>query len=116
MFYKIPGVHYILLYRSLCMKDQLDAYLPQLLEIQTGLERCGIHDSIRKYPEMWGVVFESGSFFKLSADAFLDQITVVFSESKLKKNAEIDTYKFFCDVIEAVDVGGTVLFPVFITN
>ena len=56
------------------------------------------------------------SFFKLSADAFLDQITVVFSESKLKKNAEIDTYKFFCDVIEAVDVGGTVLFPVFITN
>ena len=46
------------------MKDQLDAYLPQLLEIQTGLERCGIHDSIRKYPEMWEVVFESGSFLR----------------------------------------------------
>ena len=86
------------------MKDQLDAYLPQLLEIQTGLERCGIHDSIRKYMEMWGVVFESGS---------LDQITVLFSESQ---TAEIDTYNFLCDVIEAVDVGGTVLFPVFITN
>ena len=54
--------------------------------------------------EMWGVVFESGS---------LDQITVLFSESQ---TAEIDTYNFLCDVIEAVDVGGTVLFPVFITN
>ena len=66
--------------------------------------RTRISSSIRKYMEMWGVVFESGS---------LDQITVLFSESQ---TAEIDTYKFFCDVIEAVDVGGTVLFPVFITN
>ena len=66
MFYKIPGVHYILLYRSLCMKDQLDAYLPQLLEIQTGLERCGIHDSIR-----------NGAQLQLQAGAAKLELTVL---------------------------------------
>ena len=40
--------------------------------------------------------------FMLSAEEILDQSIVEFSESQLKKEAESDTYKYFCDVLEAI--------------
>lgn len=65
---------------------------------------------MRRDKELWKPVFANGSCFTIAADEFLDQIIVNFSESQLRKDAEINTYKFFSDVIESIDSGGTFLF------
>lgn len=94
-------------YRSLCFKDQIGGDLAQLLEIKAGLEACGISSEIvRTKPQLWKILFHSDGFFKLSGDEILDEFTAVFSDSQLKKVAEVDTYKYFCDAIQSIDVGG----------
>lgn len=77
-----------------------------MFQIESGLAECSLITPIRNNPEIWRPVFESGNLFKLSAEEILDQITVEFSESQMAKEKEIDTYKFFCDVLEAIDSGG----------
>ncbi len=91
------------------MKDQLGMYLPQVLQIESGLAQCNLLTPIRSNQKIWQPVFESGNIFKLSAEEILDQSIVEFSESQLKKEAESDTYKYFCDVLEAIDNGGNKL-------
>ena len=93
----------------MCIKDQLGEYLPQLLEIQSGFATCGLVDDLKKNPDLWSIVLESGNTYKLSADEFLDQISAEFSDSQLMKIAEIDAYKFFCDTIEIIAAGGIII-------
>ena len=76
------------------------------MQIDTGLSQCGLTTPIRNNSKIWQPVFESGNMFMLSAEEILDQSIVEFSESQLKKEAESDTYKYFCDVLEAIDNGG----------
>lgn len=90
----------------MCIKDQLGEYLPQLLEIQSGFATCGLVDDLKKNPDLWSIVLESGNTFKLSADEFLDQISAEFSDSQLMK---IAAYKFFCDTIEIIAAGGIII-------
>lgn len=80
--------------------------MPQVLQIEIGLAQCDLIAPIRSSPKIWQPVFESGNIFRLSAQEILDQSIVEFSESQVKKEAEIDTYKYFCDVLEAIDNGG----------
>ncbi|CAB4024133.1 G2 M phase-specific E3 ubiquitin- ligase-like [Paramuricea clavata] len=92
--------------QSLCMKDQIGDVLAELMEIKNGLEACGISsDTIKKRAELWQIMFKSGSFFSLPAEEFLDELIVVFSESQIRKNAEIDVYKFFCDAMLSIENG-----------
>lgn len=65
---------------------------------------------MRRDIELWKPVFVNVNCFTIAADEFLDQITVNFSESQLRRDAEFDTYKFFSDVIETIDNGGIFLF------
>lgn len=65
---------------------------------------------MRRDKELWKPVFANGNCFTIAADEFLDQIIVNFSESQLRRDAEFNTYKFFSDVIESMDNGGTFLF------
>jgi hypothetical protein len=93
-------------FRSLCIKDQIGDVLAELMEIKNGLEACGISsDTIRKRAELWQIMFKSGSFFSLPAEEFLDELIVVFSESQIRKNAEIDVYKYFCDAMLSIENG-----------
>ena len=66
-------------FRSLCVKDQLNEYLPALFQIIHGIEATGLLDVIRKSPEVWNPVFESGNYFKISPDEFLDQLVPHYS-------------------------------------
>ena len=76
----------------MCVKDQIGNHLAQLLEIRTGLEACGISsDIVLRKPELWKILFYSNGFFKLSADEILDEFVAVFSESQLRKPAEVET-------------------------
>ena len=90
----------------MCVKDQLEDYLPQILQIQSGLKECGLTKYLKNEPEIWRPLFESGNMFMVSAGEILDQINVDFSMSQLAKDKEIDTFKFFSDVLECIDAGG----------
>lgn len=78
-----------------------------MLQIKTGLTNCGIMKYIESNPELWRLVFESGNTFKISAEELLEQIVVHFSVSQLAKEKETDTYKFFSDVLESINSGGS---------
>ena len=91
----------------MCIKDQIGEYLPQMLQIKSGLANCGMIKYIESNPELWRVLFESGNTFKISAEELLEQIVVHFSVSQLAKEKEIDTYKFFSDVLEGINSGGS---------
>ena len=81
------------------MKDQIGDVLAELMEIKNGLEACGISsDTIKERAELWHMMFQSGSFFSLSADEFIP----VFSESQIRENTEIDVYKYFCDAMISI--------------
>ena len=90
----------------MCIKDQIGDVLAELMEIRNGLEACGISsNTIKKNAELWHMMFTSGDFFSLSADEFLDDLNAVFSDSQIRKNAEIDVYKYFCDAMMSIDIG-----------
>ena len=95
-----------LYYRSICIKGQLCQYLPQLVQIESGLDECGIVSHLRRNQEIWKPVFASGNCFTITADEFLDNMIVNFSESQIRKDAEINTFKFFSDVVTSIDAGG----------
>ena len=66
------------------MKDQIGDVLAELMEIKNGLEACGISSDTYE---------------------FLDDLIPVFSESQIRKNTEIDVYKYFCDVMISIGTG-----------
>lgn len=77
------------------MKDQLCQYLPQLIEMESGLDDCGILNHIRRNTQIWKPVFASGIFFTITAEEFQDNMTVNFSESQIRKDAETDHFQVF---------------------
>lgn len=81
-----------------------------MLQIESGLANCGMMKYVKSNPELWRVLFENGNIFNISAEELLEQIVVDFSVSQLAKEKEIDTYKFFSDVLEAIDSGGKYLY------
>ncbi|KAJ7381358.1 hypothetical protein OS493_001485 [Desmophyllum pertusum] len=100
----VAGIQPII--QSICIKDQLSQYLPQLVQIESGLYECGILSHMRRNTETWKPVFANGNCFTITADEFLDQMIVNFSESQIRKDAEMNTYKFFSDVMASIDAGG----------
>ena len=91
------------------MKDQLCQYLPQLVQMESGLDDCGILNHMRRNTQIWKPVFASGNSFTITADEFQDNMTVNFSESQIRKDAEITTFKFFSDVLTSIDEGGILI-------
>ena len=89
------------------VKDQIGDDLAQLLKIKAGLEACDISsDVVLRKPQLWKILFHSDGFFKLSADKMLNEFHAVFSDSQLRKPAEVDAFKYFCDAVQCIDVGG----------
>ena len=91
------------------MKDQLCQYLPQLVQMESGLDDCGILNHMRRNTQIWKPVFASANFFTITADEFQDSMIVNFSESQIRKDAEITTFKFFSDVLTSIDAGGILI-------
>ncbi|KAJ7354872.1 hypothetical protein OS493_029427 [Desmophyllum pertusum] len=92
--------------RSICVKDQLSVWLPQLMQLEEGLNVCGLLNAIQQYPDVWKPVFQAGELFQVSAEKFLDEAEVQYSSSQFKKEKEMDTYKAFCDAIQMLEDGG----------
>ena len=58
---------------------------------------------------IWKPVFASANSFTITADEFQDSMIVNFSESQIRKDAEITTFKFFSDVLTSIDAGGILI-------
>ena len=76
------------------------------MQIESGLDECGILSHLRRNTEIWKPVFANGNCFTITADEFLGQMIVNFSESQISKDAEMNTFKFFSDVMASIDAGG----------
>ena len=92
-------------YRSICWKDQLEKYLSSLLKNQKSLNVHGLVEAMRRKPDVWETVFKCGMGFYITADEFLDQLEVQYSPIQMQKEMEVDTFKFFCDVVEKLELG-----------
>ena len=90
---------------SICMKDQFGNILPQLLQLE-GLQTCGLLASIRAYPKLWEPVFVIGKGHQVTANSFIDSFDTVYSDSQVKREAEADTYTFFCDFVHSMHLKG----------
>lgn len=88
------------------MKDQLGNILPQLLQLEEGLQTCGLLASIRAYPKLWEPVFVIGKGHQVTANSLIDSFDIVYSESQVKREAEADTYTYFCDFVHSVHLKG----------
>ena len=97
----------VFFFRSICVMGHFSSILPQIMQLEEGLNCCGILASMRENPKLWELVFKlSNDSFKISAEKFLDQIIPTFSSSQILKEKEIDVYKIFCDYVQAMEVEG----------
>ena len=81
--------------------------LPQIMQLEEGLNCCGILASMGENPKLWEPVFDLGNdSFKISPEKFLDQIIPTFSSSQIFKEKEIDVYKIFCDYVQVMEAEG----------
>ena len=67
------------------------------------LSSCGILESIKKCPNLWKEAFVRGSSKAKSPDEFLDDLEVKHSQSQLRKEKEIDVFKYFCEFIQSLE-------------
>eukprot|EP00794_Sanderia_malayensis_P013170 gene13169-14520_t len=93
--------------QSICIKSQLSAFLPQMLQLMEGLKCHGILSSLREFPTTWKPVFtECNNNVGLNGDEFLDEIVALFSSKQVEKEKELYVYKLFCDFILTLDNDG----------
>ena len=73
-----------------------------------GLELFGVMDAIKEFPQIMRPLFTAGdSIFEWDLEGFLSMIQVAYSPvgSNLYQK-EIDTFKYFSDILEQVSIGG----------
>lgn len=77
------------------------------MQLQQGLNNCGVLASAIKYPKLWEPVFTASSRpSMLTAEEFLDGFVVNFSTTQVLKQKEIDIFKLFSDFVESLDEEG----------
>ena len=84
-------------------------YLPQLVQMESGLDDCGILNHMRRNTEIWKPVFASGIFFTITADKVSGQYDSELQRTQICKDVEIATSKFFSDVLTSIDAGGILI-------
>ena len=102
----IPCVFIMSMYSSICLKDQVGKILPQLLQLEEGLQTCGLLDSNRATSAVWKTALVIGKGIPVTANSLIESFDVLYSDSQAKQEAEADTYTYFCDFIHSVDMNG----------
>lgn len=87
-------------------EDKGGNILPQLLQLEEGLQTYGLLASIRAHPAVWETVFVLGKGHEVTANSLIDSFDVKYSDNHAKREAEADTYTHFNDFIHSVDMNG----------
>ena len=102
----------VLNYRSLFYKTHVTPVYTSLHQFAEGLKLFGVLDAIKDSPDIMRTLFSmsGGAAFAWKVEDFLSEIDVVYSPhgSNLFMK-EVDTYKYFCDVVEQLSIGGKAL-------
>ena len=88
--YSIPCID--LIFSSICLKDQVWSILPQLSQLEEGLNTYGLLSSIQQHPTVWEPVFVAGKGQPITASSLIGCFEVQHSNSQVKRDAESDTY------------------------
>ena len=88
--YSIPCIDFI--FSSICLKDQVGSILPQLSQLEEGLNTYGLLSSIQQHPTVWEPVFVGGKGQPITASSLIGCFEVQHSNSLVKRDAESDTY------------------------
>ncbi|CAB3978122.1 Hypothetical predicted protein [Paramuricea clavata] len=70
--------------RELCEKEQVGKILPQLLQLEEGLQTYGLLASIHTNPTVWETVFVIGKGNSVTASSLIDPFDVKHSENQVK--------------------------------
>ena len=86
----------------------MEPILPMILQIQNGLESYGVLDKIKMHTELFKplFVYSEDNENTIDSQKFLDSLLIMYSETGSNaKEKEVNTYKYFCDILEEFDHG-----------
>ena len=72
------------------------------MQLKEGLSSCGLLKYVQRFSEVWKPIFTPSNQFQLTADKLLEKATVDYNSSQMLKELEMNVYKVFCDVIQAL--------------
>lgn len=73
-----------------------------LKDLEEGLQYFGLLCQIKKHPGLLKQLFTPSSQYAVTAENFLDNLMVMYSQQQLLKNLEDDIFKYFTDFILAL--------------
>ena len=83
------------------MKEQLQGVLPQLGQIEEGLNVYKLVDAIKESNSLSEPVFVREKGNCVNATILMDSIEIVYSSSQQKREIEGDVFTYFCDFYTA---------------
>ena len=100
------------------MKAVIEPQLGPVSQLQEGPQMYGILQEVRSNPELYEPLFvkDASGMFNVSPDEFLMDVIVLYSDSQLKRHAEEDTFKYFCDVVDYLFHAGKLLHICILSN
>ena len=87
------------------IKAFVEPKLAMVNQMALGLQLFGVLEAIQQHPKLMRPLFVC-SAADLTADTFLDMLDVVYSPRQLEKEKEMQTFKCFCDYIQALQYEG----------
>lgn len=73
-----------------------------LKDLEEGLQYFGLLCQVKKHPGLFKQLFTPSSQYAVTAENFLDNLMVMYSQQQLLKNLEDDIFKYFTDFILAL--------------
>ena len=80
--------------------------IPMIDQLADGLKLFGVTDAIKQYGKHMHKWFVADMQEELTPDTLLSMNVVVFSNNEAQKDAEMRTYKAFCEFLQSVYHGG----------
>ena len=104
------------MFRSICIKESLAPRIPVLKDLEEGLQHLNLLSSVKNHPELFIQVFTPSSAYEITAEAFVDGLSVVYSTGQSLKGQEEDIFKYFTDFIFTLEHGGKISLLKFIRS
>lgn len=76
--------------------------IPMVDQLAEGLKLFGVIDAIKQHGKQMHKWFVADMQEEMTPDTLLSMIIVIFSNNEAQKDAEMATYKAFCDFLQSI--------------